>query len=195
VDLIREKKILRRVPKKMLILSLLILGIVLSIFFVLTIYLFTRPTVDLEFYEHLPSEKFYHSSNTTFPSEFVKDDIIFTIALKGSSDTSYICWLGPYSQTIKKDLILKRVEFIGEKEKKVYLFNKTLEITDYDEEKGLYTADFKIDDIKADELKKIVGQGDHFKILINVHTNNGKKIHNLEFFIKKKVETHRIFST
>ena len=148
-------------------------------------------------YEHEPSVEFY--KNFDFGAgalnAFKADDVLLVVDINKATHTSYVVWLGLYSDKAGKSINVERVVVVGDGWEKSENFNRELVLETHIPEHELFEFNkgLKLFEVGEDDLKSVVNTGGELSLTVFYDVGSGTKSTN--FILKKKVEKQTIFST
>ena len=166
-------------------------------------------TVEMVFYDHEPSETFYHEFDigAVYLEPFIDSEICFTVDLKATDHRNqYIVWLGLDTFKKNKEVKVKKAIIQGGSWKEEYILDKTVMIEDvYDERTqrvllgkviaplNLLRESVELFQIKSSVLKTAYQEGGHLrlKVFYEVEGKDGFK----QYELKQRIERHTVFPT
>ncbi|WP_299003635.1 hypothetical protein [uncultured Shewanella sp.] len=173
----------------------IVFGLVL---FVLTVFgLSACKTAKIIKYEHEQSAEFYKNFDfrASALNNFKVDDVLLVVDINKVTHTSYVVWLGLYSDKAGKSINIKRAVVVGDGWEKNQSFNRELVLDTRIPEHELFEFDkgLKLFEEGEDDLKSIVNTDG--ELSLTIYYDVGRGIESTTFILKQKVEKQTIFST
>lgn len=148
-------------------------------------------------YHHEPSETFYKKFD--FKSERLKtfktNDILLVIDINKTTHTSYVAWLGLFSDKTDKSIKIDRAIIRGRDWKKEHSFGRGYKLNSYLPETKLFELDkgLKLFEVNSQDLKDSKEpDGD---LSITVFYDSGSGPESMTFSVKRKVKKQMVFPT
>lgn len=148
-------------------------------------------------YEHEPSAEFYENFDfgASAFNAFKVDDILLVVDINKATHTSYVVWLGLYSDKAGRSINIKRAVVSGDGWEKSQDFNRELFIDAHVPDHQLFQFDkgLKLFEVDEDDLKSVVNKGGEFYCTVFYDVASGTE--STTFILKQKVEKQTVFST
>ncbi|WHI49212.1 hypothetical protein P3339_11995 [Microbulbifer sp. MLAF003] len=148
-------------------------------------------------YEHEQSVEFY--KNFDFGAgalnDFKVDDILLVVDINKATHSSYVVWLGLYSDKAGKSINIERAVIVGDGWEKSQKFNRELVLETHVPDHELFEFDkgLKLFEVGESDLKSVVNTGGELSLTVFYDAGSGTE--STTFIIKKKVEKQAVFST
>ncbi|GAA5525248.1 hypothetical protein Maes01_01813 [Microbulbifer aestuariivivens] len=148
-------------------------------------------------YEHEPSAEFY--KNFDFGAgalnAFKADDVLLVVDINKVTHTSYVVWLGLYSDKAGKSINVERVVAVGDGWEKSENFNRELVLETHVPDYELFELDkgLKLFEVDEDDLRSVVDAGGELSLTVFYDVGSGTE--SITFILKQKVEKQAVFST
>ncbi|MCX2783663.1 hypothetical protein OQJ46_11770 [Microbulbifer thermotolerans] len=173
----------------------LIFGLILFVLIILG--LSACKTAKIIKYEHEQSAEFYKSfdfESSAF-DDFKADDILLVVDINKVTHTSYVVWLGLYSDKAGKSIKIERVVATGGGWEESQNFSRELALKTHVSDHKLFEFDkgLKLFEVDEDDLKSVVNAGGELSLTVFYDVGSGTE--SKTFILKQKVEKQTIFST
>ena len=152
-------------------------------------------TAEVVYYDHEPSEKFYESFDYEQGSiiDFKKNGILFVVDVNQIDQSSYIVWLGLYSQISGKNIDIARAELTGNGWKETVLLGNNFKLDLVVPGEELFKNSVMLFKVEGLLFNKIIKYGGDISLTVTYFQDGISK--NLVFNIERRVEKHTVFST
>ncbi|AMX02305.1 hypothetical protein [Microbulbifer thermotolerans] len=148
-------------------------------------------------YEHEQSAEFYKNFEfgDSALNAFKVDDILLVVDINKVTHTSYLVWLGLYSDKAGKSINIERAMVIGDGWEKSQNFNRELVLDAYVDDHELFRFDkgLKLFEVDEGDLKSVVSTGGELSLTVFYDVGGGTE--SITFILKQKVEKQTVFST
>ena len=148
-------------------------------------------------YEHEPSAEFYKNFDfgASALNAFKADDVLLVVDINKATHTSYVVWLGLYSDKAGKSINVERVVVVGDGWEKSENFSRELVLEAHVPDYELFEFDkgLKLFEVGEDDLKSVVSAGGELSLTVFYDVGSGTE--STTFILKQKVEKQTIFST
>jgi len=160
--------------------------------------LFGCETVEMVFYEHLPSENFYRDLDVKDPAlqPFYVDDILLVVNTKYAPGNQYFVWLGLFSEKENKRVDVLKATISGNGLLKESVLLAVIDIDNPTERSGLLQnafGTFKLFTLDADWLEQVSDGGNPVKLTVAYRANDQEGV--VEFELMRRVERYPVFPT
>ena len=173
----------------------IVLGLILLVLAVLG--LSACKTAKINKYEHEQSAEFYKNFDfgASALDAFKADDVLLVVDINKATHTSYVVWLGLYSDKSGRSVNIERAVVTGDGWETSQNFNRklVLEAQIPDHELFKFDKGLKLFEVDEDDLKSVVNTGG--ELSLTVFYNVGSGIESTTFILKQKVEKQAIFPT
>ncbi|MEX2961518.1 hypothetical protein [Microbulbifer sp. TYP-18] len=150
---------------------------------------------EIVFYEHDPSITFYESLN--FSAEnllpFRENDVLFVVALKEVSREDYLVWLGLYTQSPGKAVVVHEAAISGDSWKKQGDISRKLVLDNKVENSDLMKTSVQLFDVRSDLLQKVLSSEADLTLDVSYSINDIPGV--MHFKLVRRTEKHPVFST
>ncbi|WP_017446835.1 hypothetical protein [Gayadomonas joobiniege] len=148
-------------------------------------------------YEHEQSAEFYKNFDfgASALNAFKADDVLLVVDVNKATHTSYVVWLGLYSDKAGRSINIERAVVTGDGWEKSQSFNRELVLETHipDHELLEFDKGLKLVEVDEDDLKSVVNAGG--ELSLTVFYNVGSGTESTTFILKQKVEKQTVFST
>ncbi len=144
--------------------------------------------------QHEPSEYFYRTYDFTSDtlSPFKTDDILFVVNAKAATHSSYIVWLGLYSDQAGKAVQLNEAVISNGSWETRQVFTDSAILDALLSEHGLYKQSVKLFEIDTTQLSGLDAEDD---LTIEVSFSIDGKAGRHTFLIERKTEKQAVYPT
>lgn len=153
-------------------------------------------TVELVFYEHEPSQKFYQNLSIEDQSlkPFIEDGVLFTLSLKAVNQRSdYIVWQGLYTKEENKEVLIEKAIIRGGAWSHEETLNKRVDLSEKFEGGKFLKTSVKLFQLDAAALKKAYGGNGPIEVKVFYEINGRAGV--MEYELKRRVEKQTVFQT
>ena len=151
---------------------------------------------EIIFYEHEPSETFYHQFDigAVDLESFIDDDILFVARLKDvANPSSYIVWQGLYTSKKNKTVKIEKAIIQSGDWKEESILDQVVALDEVFDRSDLLKSSVKLFQIKGKLLEEVYQSNGylHLKVFYEI----GGKVKFNEYELKRRVEKWTIFPT
>ncbi len=148
-------------------------------------------------YEHEQSAEFYKSFDFGADdlNDFKADSVLLVVDINKATHTSYLIWLGLYTDQGGQSINIERALIVGDGWKKSQNFNRELILETHVSGNELFQFDkgMKLFEVEEDDLKSVENTGGNLSLTVFYDVGSGTE--SITFILKQKVEKQTIFST